>query len=128
MQRMLEVDAARPDGIMLVIAADTLVSTEVFVAALGYAKPLIVLGNKIDTVDWAEAQLRTTVAALDIHVSKDKTNGSSVIVIPIAALQGDNLVEPSRKSLWFEGVDLGVGGADKTATTLMDALEAALAA
>lgn len=42
-----EVDATRADAILLVIAADTPVSTEVFSAALGYAKPLIVLINKM---------------------------------------------------------------------------------
>ena len=47
---ILEVDVARADCIVLVIAADTPanpVTTEVIAAALGYAKPLVVLVNKM---------------------------------------------------------------------------------
>ena len=66
---------------------------------------LIIAVNKMDLVDWSEErflQIRDAFEAFlpRLDVFKD------VKFIPISALNGDNVVEPSRRTPWYEGPTL----------------------
>lgn len=76
-----------------------------FIAALLGIPHLVVAVNKMDLVDWSEArflEIRSQFEAFlpRLDVLKD------VKFIPISALHGDNVVEPSRHTPWYEGPTL----------------------
>jgi bifunctional enzyme CysN/CysC/sulfate adenylyltransferase subunit 1 len=66
---------------------------------------LVIAVNKLDLVDWSEErflEIRDDVEAFlpQLDVFKD------VKFIPLSALNGDNVVEPSTRTPWFEGPTL----------------------
>src|SRR5688572_31873535 len=76
-----------------------------YLAALLGIPHLVFAMNKMDLVDWREerfleirAEIESFLPRLDIF--KD------VKFIPISALDGDNVVDPSRKTPWYEGPTL----------------------
>jgi bifunctional enzyme CysN/CysC/sulfate adenylyltransferase subunit 1 len=76
-----------------------------YLAALLGIPHLVIAVNKMDLVDWREErfleireQIEAFLPRLDIF--KD------VKFIPISALDGDNVVDPSRKTPWYEGPTL----------------------
>ena len=76
-----------------------------YLAALLGIPHLIIAVNKMDLVDWSEerfleirAEIEAFLPRLDIF--KD------VKFIPISALDGDNVVDPSQKTPWYEGPTL----------------------
>jgi len=76
-----------------------------YIAALLGTPHLIIAVNKMDLVDWSEErfrQIRDDIEAFlpKLGVLKD------VRFIPISALQGDNVVEKSTKTPWYEGPTL----------------------
>ena len=71
------------------------------IAALLGVRSIIVAANKMDAVNWDESaynkvveQINTIASELDI---------ASVKVIPVSALIGDNVVERSANSPWYNG-------------------------
>src|SRR5881628_1204493 len=72
-----------------------------YIASLLRIPHLVIAVNKMDLVDWSEdrfLEIRDTFAEfLPLLDMKD------VKFIPISALNGDNVVEPSRNSPWFAG-------------------------
>src|SRR5580700_344855 len=81
------------------------------IAALLGVDQLLVVANKMDLVGWdraAYASVASDMAALAARLSV-----SSCIVVPIAALHGDNVVERSGAAPWYEG------------PTVLEALESA---
>jgi bifunctional enzyme CysN/CysC/sulfate adenylyltransferase subunit 1 len=76
-----------------------------FLAALLGTPHLVVAVNKMDLVDWSEErflEIRDDIEAFlpKLGVLKD------VKFVPISALNGDNVVEPSPKTPWYEGPTL----------------------
>jgi sulfate adenylyltransferase subunit 1 len=76
-----------------------------YIAALLGIPHLVIAVNKMDLVDWSEErflEIRTAIEGFlpKLDVFKD------VKFIPISALQGDNVVEPSKHTPWFEGPTL----------------------
>ena len=72
-----------------------------FIAALLGIPHLLVAVNKMDLVDYDEAvfdriedEFRSFAAGLELH---------ELTVIPISALDGDNVVDRSKKMDWYEG-------------------------
>jgi bifunctional enzyme CysN/CysC len=66
---------------------------------------LVIAVNKMDLVDWSEErflQIRDDIEAFlpKLDVFRD------VKFIPMSALQGDNVVEPSRQTPWYQGPTL----------------------
>jgi sulfate adenylyltransferase subunit 1 len=74
-------------------------------------KNVIVAVNKMDLVDFSEEkfnQIKTDILALQSSASYKNQH---ITFIPISALHGDNVVNPSRRISWYDGI------------TLMDILE-----
>lgn len=76
-----------------------------YIAALLGIPHLVIAVNKMDLVDWSEdrfLEIREAIEAFlpKLDVFKD------VKFIPISALNGDNVVEPSKHTPWFEGPTL----------------------
>jgi bifunctional enzyme CysN/CysC/sulfate adenylyltransferase subunit 1 len=76
-----------------------------FIAAMLGIPHLVIAVNKMDLVDWSEErflEIREAVEAFlpKLDVFKD------VKFIPLSALNGDNVVEPSARTPWFEGPTL----------------------
>src|SRR5213594_3155619 len=76
-----------------------------YLAALLGIPHLLIAVNKMDLVDWSEErflEIREEIEAFlpRLDVFKD------VKFIPISALNGDNVVEPSKRTPWYEGPTL----------------------
>ena len=76
-----------------------------FIAAMLGIPHLVIAVNKMDLVEWSEErflEIREAVEAFlpKLDVFKD------VKFIPISALNGDNVVDPSQHTPWFEGPTL----------------------
>jgi sulfate adenylyltransferase large subunit len=75
-----------------------------FIASLLGIRHLVVAVNKMDLVDFSEVvyrQIETDFAAL---VKQFGT--ASLVTIPVSALDGDNVVEPSLRTPWYTGLTL----------------------
>jgi bifunctional enzyme CysN/CysC/sulfate adenylyltransferase subunit 1 len=76
-----------------------------YIAALLGIPHLIIAVNKMDLVDWSEEryqEIRDEIEAFlpKLDVFRD------VKFIPISALEGDNVVDASKKTPWYEGPTL----------------------
>jgi len=71
------------------------------IAALLGVKQFVVCANKMDLVDWDEGAFRAV--ADEIEELAERLELSSWRVIPVSALLGDNVVEPSDAAPWYEG-------------------------
>jgi sulfate adenylyltransferase large subunit len=79
------------------------------IAALLGVHSLIVCVNKMDGVNWSQSAFQSVVDEIDT-LSRELIF-ESVTVIPVSALYGDNVAEPSTNSPWYDG------------PTVLDALE-----
>jgi len=73
----------------------------VCIAALLGVDQLIVCANKMDAVDWDEAAFKKSED--EAKELAKQLNISSLKVIPISALNGDNVVERSEQAPWYSG-------------------------
>jgi sulfate adenylyltransferase large subunit len=81
------------------------------IAALLGVRTIIVAANKMDLTDW-DRQPFDSVVKQTAELA-DKLGFVNPAVIPVSALNGDNVVEPSAVASWYEG------------PTVLEALEAA---
>ena len=75
-----------------------------YIAALLGIPNLVAAINKMDLVDYREdvfSRLRDDVQNLAVQLGI-----SSAVCIPVSATEGDNIVKPSMKTLWYEGPTL----------------------
>lgn len=72
-----------------------------FLAALLGIPHLVVAVNKMDLVDWSESVYRQIVAVFTAFATK--LTVPDITFVPISALEGDNVVEPSRRMSWYQG-------------------------
>src|ERR1700731_782250 len=79
------------------------------IAALLGVDQLVVCANKMDLVDWDRSAYQRIVDEMEALARR--LGVSSCIVIPISALNGDNVVERSESARWYDG------------PTVLDALE-----
>ncbi len=74
------------------------------IASLLKMPHVVVAINKMDLVDFSEERYNEIKA--DYEKVASQLGLSNVTYIPIAALHGDNIVEPSAKMSWFKGQPL----------------------
>jgi sulfate adenylyltransferase subunit 1 len=75
-----------------------------YIASLLGIRHLVVAVNKMDLVDFSEAvyrRIETDFAAL-----VNRFGSASLVAIPVSALDGDNVVEPSVRMSWYTGPTL----------------------
>jgi sulfate adenylyltransferase subunit 1 len=88
------------------------------VAALLRVPHVIVAVNKIDLVDYAQAPFEAIAADVAAHATK--LGMPDAVAVPVSALEGDNVVERSARTPWYDGptvLDLleTIPGADELA-------------
>jgi sulfate adenylyltransferase subunit 1 len=71
------------------------------VIALLRVPHVIVAVNKIDLLDYSEAAF--TPVAEQVRAVTAELGIPSVHVLPVSALEGDNIVEPSERTPWYDG-------------------------
>jgi sulfate adenylyltransferase large subunit len=76
-----------------------------FIAALVGVKAIALAVNKMDLVDWDEGEFDSVAKELIGYVGALPTP-VPVVAFPISALHGDNVVEASPRSPWYEGPPL----------------------
>ncbi|MCX8155131.1 MAG: GTP-binding protein [Verrucomicrobiae bacterium] len=75
-----------------------------FIASLLRIPHLIIAVNKMDLVDWSEERFLEIRAEFEAFLPR--LDIKDVKFIPISALNGDNVVEPSRHTPWYCGPSL----------------------
>jgi sulfate adenylyltransferase large subunit len=83
------------------------------IAALLGVRTIIVAANKMDLADWDRQPFDGVVK--QTRDLGDKLGFTDPLVIPVSALHGDNVVDPSAEANWYEG------------PTVLEALESATA-
>ncbi|WP_395045869.1 sulfate adenylyltransferase subunit 1 [Flavobacterium sp.] len=97
--------ASNSDLIIILVDARKGITTQTkrhaSIGSLIGIKKAIIAVNKIDLVDYSESifnSIRT-----DFENLKGNLNFDEIVYIPISALEGDNIVDKSTKTPWFEG-------------------------
>src|ERR1700712_1362512 len=75
-----------------------------YIASLLGIRHLVAAVNKMDLVDFSEAIYRQIEADFAALVKQFGT--ASLVTIPVSALDGDNVVEPSLPPPWYTGLTL----------------------
>jgi sulfate adenylyltransferase subunit 1 len=75
-----------------------------YIASLLQIPHLVICVNKMDLVDYDEAVFKKIKA--DYHKFKEKLSANDINFIPISALKGDNVVNPSENMDWYTGPTL----------------------
>src|SRR5207249_271819 len=75
-----------------------------YIASLLRIPHLVVAINKMDLVDWSEERFREIRDAFEEFLPR--LDIKDVKFVPISALNGDNVVEPSRNTPWYQGPTL----------------------
>lgn len=75
-----------------------------FIASLLGIQHILVAINKMDLVDFSEDVYNKIIA--DYNKVREELNINNVEFIPISALRGDNVVDPSNNMPWYKGQTL----------------------
>ena len=75
-----------------------------YIASLLGIRHLVAAINKMDLVDFSEDVYRRIER--DFAALVRQYGGSSVVTIPVSALEGDNVVQPSARTPWYDGPTL----------------------
>lgn len=71
------------------------------VASLLGVRHVIFAVNKIDLLDYSEEAFRAIEA--DAQALADRLGLKNTFIVPVSALVGDNIVDPSENTPWYEG-------------------------
>ena len=74
------------------------------IAALLGVRHLLVAANKMDLAGWDEAAYRSVTEEVDALARR--LGMETVVIVPVSALLGDNVVEPSTHMPWYVGPTL----------------------
>ncbi|WP_456421774.1 sulfate adenylyltransferase subunit 1 [Lutibacter sp.] len=77
-----------------------------FINNLLRIKDVIVAINKMDLVDFSEERYNEIKADFQKLVAKSDYENQNITFIPVSALKGDNVVEPSTIMTWYKGQTL----------------------
>ena len=77
-----------------------------FIASLLKIAHVAVCVNKMDLVDYSEERFNEIVADFQGIASKLSHKGQTITYLPISALKGDNVVDHSESTGWYEGPTL----------------------
>lgn len=77
-----------------------------FINNLLRVKEVIVAINKMDLVDFSEEKYNAIKADFEQLMSKRDYQGQKITFIPVSALKGDNVVNASENTPWYEGETL----------------------
>jgi bifunctional enzyme CysN/CysC len=72
-----------------------------FICSLLGIRHVVVAVNKMDLVDWSKERFEEIRRDYNNFVTR--LNFADIHFIPMSALKGDNVVEPSQNMLWFDG-------------------------
>jgi bifunctional enzyme CysN/CysC len=75
-----------------------------FISTLLRIPHLVVAVNKMDLVDWSQERFEEIRAAFTEFAMRLET--TDITFMPISALHGDNVVEPSENMPWYRGTPL----------------------
>jgi len=75
-----------------------------YIASLLGTRHLVAAINKMDLVDFSEEVYRRLTAELRVLI--EQVGGRDLVTIPVSALEGDNVVDRSKRMPWYEGLTL----------------------
>ncbi|HWZ51544.1 MAG TPA: sulfate adenylyltransferase subunit CysN [Granulicella sp.] len=75
-----------------------------YIASLLGIRHLVAAINKMDLVDFSEDVYNQI--ATDLHAMVKEFGSANLATIPVSALEGDNVVEPSTRTPWYTGPTL----------------------
>jgi sulfate adenylyltransferase subunit 1 len=75
-----------------------------YIASLLGIRHLVAAVNKMDLVGFSEEVYRTI--SRDFSALVKQYGGAELVTIPVSALEGDNVVEPSTRMPWYDGTTL----------------------
>ena len=75
-----------------------------YLAALIGIRKIVLAVNKMDLVDWSEDVFRTIEQ--EYREFAARIGLDDIVAIPLSALRGDNMLEPSAASPWYRGSTL----------------------
>ena len=76
-----------------------------FISSLLGIKQIVLAVNKLDLVDYSEAAFNKISADFDV-IHKEHLKFDHVQAIPLSALKGDNIIELSDNTPWYQGPTL----------------------
>jgi len=112
---ILDASTALADCAILVLPPDPSAIEEFSTDPFSVAKQLIIVINKMDTINWSEEHFQKVLDRLGYDTE-------NVPVVPISALHGDNVVEKSSKCSWYKGWKR----TGQSGFTLLEALDVSL--
>ena len=77
-----------------------------FINNLLRIKDVVVAVNKMDLVNFSEEKFNIIKGEIEYLASKSEYKNQNLTFIPVSALQGDNVVEPSENMEWYKGETL----------------------
>jgi len=77
-----------------------------FINNLLRIKDVVIAINKMDLVDFSEEKYNAIKAEIEYIAGKSEYKGQNLTFIPMSALQGDNVVNKSENTPWYNGETL----------------------
>ena len=77
-----------------------------FINNLLRIKDVVIAVNKMDLVDFSEEKYNIIKGEIEYLASKSEYKNQRLTFIPLSALQGDNVVDPSENMPWYQGETL----------------------
>jgi elongation factor 1-alpha len=89
-------------------------------------KQMIVIVNKMDATDppFSEGRFNEIKSELSTYLKKIGYQPESIAFIPLSALHGDNMTEPSENMSWYKGWAVEREEGNVTGKTLVEAIDA----
>jgi bifunctional enzyme CysN/CysC len=106
--RNMVTGASTADAAVILIDARRGVLTQTrrhsYLVSLLGIRHVVVAVNKMDLVDWSQETFESIVA--DYRLFAEQVGIGQFTAIPMSALRGDNITEPSPRTPWYEGPPL----------------------